>query len=308
MNLRVALKRFSWRAFDALDRVGLHVLPKHYYTPVADRSRLRAGPRLWRRPLPLAWDLDSQLQWLRGVCLDYYAEVQGLGAYDELAARGFGPGYGPIESQVLHCFVRSQAPRRIVEIGGGLTSAIMARAALANDAEGRPRARITTLEPSPWGPLPELEGIELRRIGCQEAPLELFAELGEGDLLFVDSSHAVKTGSEVLFIYLELVPRLSPGVTIHAHDVYLPYLYSPWVLHDYFDPQETALVAALLEGNARLEVLCCQSALHHERPERAAEILRDYRPQTMVDGLAARPGLEGHFPTSLWLRTRLGRR
>jgi hypothetical protein len=261
--VRERLKRLSWRAFAALDRAGLHVLPKHYYTPVADRAWLRAHPELWRRPLELAWDLDAQLAWLRQLREPYLDEVAGFRAYERLVAR-------------------------------------------ANAAEGRPKARITTVEPSPRGPLATLEGIELLRASALEAPAALVAELAEGDLLFVDSSHAVKTGSELSRVYLELVPRLAPGVTVHVHDVYLPYLYSPFVLEDYFDPQETALVAALLAGNDALEVLCCESALHHERQPELRELLPDYRPQPLADGLARGP-LTGHFPSSLWLRTRPAR-
>lgn len=302
MSLRSTLKGLTFRGFGALDRLGLHVLPKHYYTPVADRTWLRSHPSKWRHALSLGWDYDAQLAWLRDICREHYREVEGFRSYRELVARGFGPGYGLVESQVLHCFVRSQAPGRIVEIGGGVTSAIMAGAARMNAEEGRPCSRITTVEPSPWPPLLAVEGIELLRVAGQDAPLELFAELGDGGLLFIDSSHAVKTGSEVQRLYLEIVPGLAEGVTIHVHDVYLPYLYSPWVLHDYFDPQETALVAALIQGNERLEVLCCESALHHERPAQVAEILSDYRPQRMRDGLSE-PDAEGHFPSSLWLRT-----
>jgi hypothetical protein len=302
VSLRRSLKTLSLGAFRGLDRAGVHVLPKHYYTPVADRAWLRSHPSKWRRALSLEWDYDAQLAWLRDVCRKHYGEVAGFRAYRELVAQGFGPGYGLVESQVLHCLVRSQAPARIVEIGGGVTSAIMARAARMNAEEGRPGSRITTVEPSPWLPLLAVEGIELLRITGQDAPRELFDELGNGDVLFIDSSHAVKTGSEVQRLYLEIVPGLAEGVTIHVHDIYLPYAYSPWVLHDYFDPQETALVAALLQGNDRLEVLCCESALHHKRPAQLAEILGDYHPQPMRDGLSE-PDAGGHFPSSLWLRT-----
>jgi len=302
---RRAAKALSFRAFLLLDALGLHVLPKHFYTPVADRRFLRANPAQWRRRISMEWDLDAQLRWLREICSTHYAEVAGLGLYTELVAQRFGPGYGPIESQVLHCFVRSQAPGRIVEIGGGMTTALMKRAAAVNRDEGRPQARITTLEPAPWGPLLELEDIELERVACQDAPPELFAELGDGDLLFVDSSHTVKTGSEVPYIFLEIVPRLAPGVTVHVHDISLPFLYAPLVLSDYFDPQETTLIAALLRGNEQLEVLCCESALHHDRPKELAEIASDYRPQPMRNGLAQSEG--GHFPSSLWLRTRPAR-
>ena len=303
--LRRLAKGLSQRAFLLGDRAGIHVLPKHYYSSVPDHAWLRQHPSLWQRRLSLAgtrWDLDAQLAWLERICADFYADVRGLAAYRRLASEAVGPGYGPIESQVLHCFVRAEAPARVAEVGGGMSSAVIAEAARLNAEQGRRAARITTVEPWPSDALRSLAGVELLPVRCEEAPAELWQELGAGDLLFVDSSHAVKTGSEVAHVFLEIVPRLSPGVFVHVHDVTLPYLYSPSLLTGYLDPQETALVAALLTDNARLEVVCCLSALHHDRPRELGAILADYRPRPMTDGLEAAP--EGHFPSSLWLRTR----
>jgi hypothetical protein len=299
---RDALKEVARRVFRVSDRLGVHVLPKHYYSPVADRTWLQAYPELWRRPLALDWDLDAQLEWLGGVCAAHLDEVRGVAFFDELVSEGFGPGYGPIEAQVLHCFVRTQAPARILEIGGGVTTAVMARAAAQNAEERRRPTLITTVEPAPRERLRRLEGVEVVAAVAQEAPPDLFAELGEGDLLFVDSSHAVRTGSELAQLYLERIPALARGVTIHVHDIYLPYPYAPSLFQEPFDPQETTLVAALLQGNPSLQVLCCESALHHQRPERLRELLPDYRPQPMHEGIAD-AAAAGHFPSSLWIAT-----
>src|SRR5688572_18493880 len=119
-----AVKDISFAAFVALDRVGLHVLPKHYYTPVPDLAWLRAHPDAWMGRAPLHgvdWNLDQQLVWLRGVCAPFYGEVAGLELYGRLSSDQyrFGQGYGPIESQILHGFIRSVAPPRIVEVGSG---------------------------------------------------------------------------------------------------------------------------------------------------------------------------------------------
>jgi len=306
VRARETLKEASRRVFRLSDRLGVHVLPKHYYSPVADRAWLHAHPELWRRRLELDWDLEAQLDWLARVCGDHYGEVRGREFFDGLVAEGFGPGYGPIEAQVLHCFVRSQPPRRILEIGGGVTTAVIARAAAPNERDGRAAARITTVEPAPREPLQRLDGVDVVARVAQEAPRELFDELAEGDLLFVDSSHAVRTGSELAQLYLERIPGLAHGVAVHIRDIYLPYLYAPSLFHEPFDPQETTLVAALLQGNESLEVLCCESALHHERPGRLRELLPDYRPQPMRDGLAD-ASAAGHFPCSLWIRTRRAR-
>jgi hypothetical protein len=305
MNMRRRVKELSFRAFLILERGGVHVLPRHYYTPVADRSWLRENRPRWQRRVSMTgvhWDLDEQLAWLEGTTAEHYGEVRGLHRHSGLVSGLLGPGYGPIESQVLHCFVRRGAPARIVEVGGGMSTAIEASAVAMNEAEGRGRTAITTIEPFPSDALSQLGSVRLVREPAQAVSADVFAELGAGDLLFVDSTHTVKTGSEVLRLYLEIVPSLPPGVIVHVHDVTLPYLFPPDVLTNYFDWQETGLVLALLTGNEHLRVRCCLSALHHDRPRDLQRILPDYRPRRLSGGLVAEDD-EGHFPSSLWLET-----
>src|SRR5215213_8548148 len=259
------LKSVSFATFLALDRVGVHLLPKWYSTPVPDYSWLRKNRDLWQRRTSLAglrWDLDEQLAWLREVCEAYYHEVEGSGSYRKIFTRGFGPGYGPLESQVLHCFIRSSHPTNIIEIGSGASTAVMLRAANLNEEDRRRRPKITAVEPFPKPAFSNLKG-EVTHIEklCQEVPQEVFDQLGDGDLLFIDSSHAVKTGSDVLHIYFDVIPRLQPGVFVHIHDIHLPYLFHRTVLSDYFSPQVD------------------------------------------FEGLAGGDRATRHFPSSLWLRT-----
>lgn len=303
--LKNALKKLSFDAFLALDRAGVHLLPKHYYTPLPDYAWLRANKPLWTGRAPLTgvrWDLDEQLRWLRGVTEKYSAEVAGLAVYRELAARGAGPGYGPIESQVLHCAVRALAPETILEIGSGISTQVSLYAAAMNRKEGRPATRMICVEPYPRPALRALGEVALIEKVCQAVPTATFEALKSGDLLFIDSSHAVALGSDVVKIFLEIIPRLRAGVVIHIHDIYLPYLYHRTPLSDYFAPQETALLLALLTDNPRLEILACLSGLHYDRPAQLKALLPDYVPQANDEGMAV-PGREsGHFPSSLYLR------
>lgn len=295
-------KRAAFRTFGALERVRAHLLPAHFYSPVADRSWLRRNESLWRRPVeaPIDLDLDGQLNWLRKVCAEHLAEVRGFPFLPELAQRGIDFRYGPIEAQVLHCVVRSLAPRRIVEIGSGASTALMSDAVAANVRDGRPASDIVSIDPFLAPELRDLPHVRVSPVPAQRVPAEVFAELGAGDLLFIDSSHAVKTGSELSRIYLELLPALPPGVLVHIHDIYLPYLYSPWVLSDFWDWQETTLLTALLIHNPKLELLCAQSALHHLRPAELGAVLPDYRPRPMTGGIDDWRA-NGHFPSSVWL-------
>ena len=299
-------KRIAFRLFLLLERLGLHVMPRHFYGPVADRRWLARNPELWRRRVELAgvdWDLDAQLGWLREVCAPYLEEVGGFSFTERLRELGVGFRYGYVEGQILHCALRSLAPQRVVEVGSGASTVITAEALRRNAEEGRARARFVAVDPFAPPELRSLENVEVRDLPAQVVPLELFTELGEGDLLFLDSTHVVKTGSELYRLYLEVLPALAPGVTVHVHDIYFPFLFSPWVLDDFWDWQESALLAALLTQNPRFEVLCCESALHDDRPQSLRELLPDYRPLELVDGIDRERG-EGHYPSSIWLRSR----
>lgn len=303
--LRNVLKEASYKMFFALDGLRLHVLPKHFYTPVPDYRWLRKNPNLWtgRGSLKgMEWDPPAQAEWLSQVCRPYYHEVAGLRLFQEITARRVGTGFGPIESQLLHCFVRTKAPEQIIEIGSGVSTACMLEAIRMNQADCR-ETEVTCIEPFPKDAFSSIKNITHLREPLQAVPLSLFARLHSGDLLFIDSSHAVKTGSEVLRIYLDIIPSLPAGVYVHVHDINLPYAYSRDALAAYYASQETAFLLALLTDNARLSIQACLSGLHYDCPDRLQSIMSDYRPQANQEGLPASDSAPGHFPSSIWLLT-----
>ena len=304
--MRTAIKTLSFKIFMFLDKFGIHILPKQYYTPLADYDWLKRNRPIWAKRVPMSgvhWDLREQLGWLETVCKPFYSEVAGLRAFQEIVDSRVGPGFGPIESQVLQCIIRSTCPNRIVEIGSGASTAVMLRAIDLNVREGKPRSQLTCIEPFPKSAFRQIEGITHIEEICQAIPDSVFAQLEPGDLLFIDSSHAVKLGSDVLSIYLQIIPNLKSGIYIHVHDIYFPYLYAPGALEDYFGWQETALLLALLTNNERLSVLACLSALSHDHSRELATLLTDYRPCSLIDGIRSPSSDAGHFPSSIWLKT-----
>jgi predicted O-methyltransferase YrrM len=286
--------------FRLAECAGVHLTPKHYYTPVPDVRWLRQHTGLWKGAFALTdvdWNLDSQLDRLARICAPHRDEVAGLEFYRRATSDKWGPGYGPIESQVLHCFLRANRPRRVIEIGSGVSTACMLHG-LDREAE------LTCIEPFPSAVLREAAGTRLMARPCQEVPLSVFQELREGDLLFIDSSHSVKIGSEVPRLYLEIIPSLRPGVFVHIHDIFLPYLYPPDLLTwPFWAWQETVLLAALLTHNPKLEVQFCLSALHHAKAAELRQVLPDYQPRAMDAGLFTNAAPQSHFPSSIWLRT-----
>lgn len=304
--LRRPARALFRRAYRPLDRAGIHVLPKHYYSPIPDYAWLDRHPEAWRRPVAFSgvtWDLDAQLEWLETICSEHASEVDGHALHRRLVDEGYGLGYTAVDTTVLHCVVRKLRPARVVEIGGGVSTAIVAGAGGRDLEEGKEPPQITTVEPFPSEALASLPGVDLVPRHAQLVGDDVFARLDPGDLLFVDSTHVVKTGSELLRLYLEVVPALPPGVLVHVHDVTLPFLHHRTFGSDPYDWQETSLLLALLTHNARLRILCCLSALHYARPDELKRLFPAYRPQGAQDGLVDSTNADGDFPCGLWLAT-----
>jgi hypothetical protein len=226
----------------------------HFYSPVIDAEDLRRrADRIWpaRVGEPPGVDLDlagqrALLEGLRPFSADFdYPE----GPREEADPPGFREGNGLFEgldARMLFCLLRHLAPRRLLEVGSGYSSLLAAdvnRRFLGGALE------ITCIEPFPRDFLRRgVPGIaRLLEQPVQAVGLEPFRALEAGDVLFVDSSHVSKTGSDVNFLYLEALPRLARGVWIHIHDIFLPWDYPrEWVLGEERSWNEQYLVQALL--------------------------------------------------------------
>lgn len=299
------LDRLTYSAGD-LGPVRLSISPVTYYSPISSRRWLKENPQMWQRAVSLDaidWDIESQFEWLEEVTRTHIDEVHADSLEEEIERRGIRFKYGVIEAEVLHCVVRSLAPGRVMELGSGASTAVMSDAAARNRAEGRGQTRIECVDPFASEALTHLDGVSVRPEYAQMLPVDAFAEMEAGDLLFIDSSHVVKTGSEMPRIYLEGIPALAAGVYVHIHDVYLPYLFRNDLFFDFWDFQESTLLVALLTGNPGIEVLASLSALHDDDPERLSALIPDFIPGERENGIAADP-TAGHFPSSIWLRTR----
>jgi hypothetical protein len=310
------LKDIAKRAFFEVHRAGLQVgvaiLPNHYYVGIPDVNALRRTTDTWARRSELvgvASDIDGQVTRIREVCTPFEPEYRGNPFYKDAVSSGCGPGFGYVEAQALHGVLRHFKPRKIIEVGSGVSTRCMLAATAMNEHEGAPRCDIICIEPhpSPW-----LESAEIRLI-CSEVQclhFELFEALEPGSLLFIDSSHTVKVGGDVNYLILEILPRLRAGVIVHFHDIYLPYDYARNALNSLEHPQETALLHAFLIGNQNVEILFSLSCLHYDRQNCLVEVFPEYRPELDENGLCEGgygrfiTARGGHFPSSTYLRIR----
>ncbi len=309
-SLRKSIKEAAVGVHKLGIRMGVHVLPVHYYSPVPNILELRRNQAVWAKPSNLPGihvDLDEQMAFLADTCRPYQFEYKGHRTYLEGQEKHFGPGYGPIESQALHGVIRKFKPRRVVEVGSGVSTYCMAKAMAMNVQEGAPAGTITCIEPYPSEALKAMPGIELVAAPVQQADLSVFTSLQAGDLLFIDSSHAVRPGGDVNFLMLEVLPRLNPGVMVHIHDIYLPFDHQRDVCNTFFHWTETSLVRAFLTHNPKVKILACMSHLHYERTQAMRVVFPDYKPQENDMGMElAQYGpttpAPGHFPSSLYLQ------
>jgi len=202
-------------------------MPVHFYSPVPDIQDLEQ--RDWfNRKSPLRgieWRANEQLAFLKKLGNAYGNECnwppedtgQPMQFYTENQSFSFGC------AAITHCIIRQFCSKRVVEIGSGMSSLIISGAFQRNN---RTDGEYHIVDPYPqdWIPrLPMLTTLHQKRVEFMDEAL--FQELQDGDVLFIDSGHVVRTGSDVNFLVLDILPLLAPGVIVHFHDIPLPYEY-----------------------------------------------------------------------------------
>jgi hypothetical protein len=205
------------------------VPPSHFHSPIPsprsiDPHVLEARPR----QLP-AVDLNETGQLaLLSEFAEYYREVP----WSERPTPGLryyfnNDSYGHSDAICLYAMIRHARPARIIEVGSGYSSCVFLD---TNERFFGNRIACTLIEPHPERLLSLISEADR---GCvrlivsdlQKVPLEMFEALTVGDSLFIDSTHVVKTGGELNYIFSDILPRLSAGVFVHFHDVHYPFKY-----------------------------------------------------------------------------------
>jgi predicted O-methyltransferase YrrM len=281
--------------------VPIFVEPGHFYSPIPDPRQLMVEPersRIWPATPPetpgVNWRDEDQVV----LCREVFARQKRMKLAETPTPNPAdfyltNDAYPPLDTWILEGMLRAIKPKRMIEVGSGYSSLVTAavnRTYLGYDLN------FTCIDPNPEDFLvPGVAGIdELIPAQVQQVPTARFEELGDGDVLFIDTAHTVKTGGDVPFLYNQVIPRLAPGVFVHLHDIFLPLDYpQPWV----FEGRawnEQYLVQSFLAFNDEFEVVFGAIWMLTFHPEEIRE---------------AFPGLERfkYTGSSLWLRRRGGR-
>lgn len=283
-----------WKLFPHIERLGFHLTRNHFYEPIPDTRTL--GDEIFERDSQMVGvDLaeERQLQFLKEVVPLYRDEYLSFDRAEVQSGRFHlaNTQFERVDAEVLHCMVRSSKPRRVVEIGGGFSTLVTSVALQLNAAEGH-GCEFTTIEPYPRQFL--LDGVprltHLIQSPVQEVPLSTFESLEAGDILFIDSSHVVRIGSDAQYELLEVLPRVAPGVLVQVHDVFFPRDYprifvKEW--HRFWNEQY--VLQAFLAFNDSFEVRWGSALMAHRHPEALAEAFPSF----------AQGGL---WPSSFWLQ------
>lgn len=304
--LLAGLIRRPWSAEAAravLSRRGFHLLRHHYYLPIPEAAD--CDNRFFASSSELVGvelDEDSALALLESAIAPTLAEFRStFPIHPDPQRPGFhliNGNYMAVDAHVYYGLIRHFAPRRIVEIGSGNSTLVAAAAVAANRRDGRRQADLIAIEPFPGPALRTgLDGAgRLVESKVQEVPLGLFEELEAGDILFIDSSHCLRSGGDVQYEYLEILPRLGPGVLVHIHDISLPRPYP----RTYFERQlywnEQYLLQAFLAFNSRFEVLWPGALMMERHPDRITTLFPEV--------LTMRQHYPDATPTAFWMRVR----
>jgi hypothetical protein len=210
---------------------------------------------------------------------------------DPACPRWGNRAFPPLDAATLYGLIALRRPRLYVEVGSG-ESTRFARRAIADFGLA---TRIVSIDPEPQVEIDALCD-EVIRARFEEVPLDLFAELRAGDLVFHDGSHRVFQNSDTVVTFLDVLPALPPGVALGVHDIYLPWDYPPEWAKRYYSEQYL-LAAWLLADCPWLRVLLPNHFLTHDEA-----LLGALEPVWRSPGLAGLP-LHGE---GFWLEVQEG--
>lgn len=242
--------------FNHAQSIGLHFLPVHFYSPVIDTSAIPENTFKQR------YDDIPNLNIDQPKILGLLNEFSEFGQELDLIPVDFtehqyywsNPAFNGVDASILYSMIRKYRPKHIIEIGSGY-STMMGLEALKINNHGD----YTCIEPYPNQDimhLSNLGSISLIKSPVQSLDLHTFDKLSSGDILFIDSTHVCKTGSDVVYEFLKIIPRLSPGVIIHVHDIFFPFEYpESWVMENQLFWNELYILLAFLAHNDSFEML-----------------------------------------------------
>lgn len=291
---KVTVKRvvkFIWRKiinfifkhfFNFFQHIGIHITKNHFYTPIPDTRKLSSA----------TWNNFSEMV---GVNMNENKQLELLSSFKNKFKKEFdliplnikneneyyvrNDTFSAVDGEVLYCMIRAYKPKRIYEIGSGSSTILIIQATNKNREENGVDCQITSIDPYHDIKVKNIKMSNLRLLTkkVEEVSPTYFQELEENDILFIDSSHVLKVGSDVKYEYLDILPSLNRGVLVHIHDIFLPAEYpQDWILKEHRFWNEQYLLQAFLSFNDSFEVLMANNFLHLKHSKALEDTFNSY--------------------------------
>jgi hypothetical protein len=247
----------------------------HYYSPIPDLDEVRRDDRRLFQASPVtipSLDLAEEAQLLLLQKFAEYYKDLGFPVERQSGSRYYyeNPAYSYSDAITLYCMLRHVRPARLIEIGSGYSSCAtldtneqwLGGSLACTFIEPYPELLRSLLQPR------DLSSIEIIPKRLQDVDLDIFAQLQGNDVLFVDSTHVSKIGSDVNRIVFDILPTLASGVYIHFHDIFYPFEYPRHWVYEGRAWNELYILRAFLQYNQSFRVVCFNTFL--------AEFHRDF--------------------------------
>ncbi len=264
-------------AASRVDEPPMFVPPGHFYSPVPSVADIDAYREHVSAMAPAALDaIDLRLD-AQSALLDEFKPL-----YDEQpfpverssAARYWfeNHSFSYADALALYCMLRRLRPRRVIEVGSGWSSCVLLDTC-ERFLDWTPQ--LTLIEPYPEQLRQLVRADDFSRFrlldtGIQQVPLSEFAALESGDVLFIDSTHVSRVGSDVNYEIFEVLPLLQAGVYIHFHDIFYPFDYPLEWVEEGRGWNEAYVLRAFLEYNDNFEIVLFNDLLYRRFSERIA--------------------------------------
>lgn len=243
--------------FDRAESAGFHVTPVHFYSPIPSKIDIDEANFTWRfDQVPNLRVDQNELTAFMKKLVPYFSELSDIFLLEDSQSGDFfwnNSAFCPIDACIYYSMIRYLRPNRIIEIGSGFSTFIATKALQKNQS-----GTLECIEPYPTPMLMKLEKDGLVRLNVakvQNVPLEKFSSLERNDILFIDSSHVTKVGSDVNFEVFQILPALKAGVWTHFHDIFHPFDYpKSWLNVHHLFWNEQYLVLAFLAYNAKFKM------------------------------------------------------
>lgn len=265
-NLKRTLKR---SIFDMAEKfLGIHITPVHFYSPIPSSSEISSEDYLINHPcVGLDFNLDMQLNQLNEVFPKYINEYEPQ----------VNSGLAKVDALVLYSIIRSKKPKLMIEIGSGQSTKIALAALEKNLSEGNDY-KFIAIEPYPQPYLKDMTNDKFHLIikKVQQVEVEVF---NDADILFIDSSHVSKIGSDVNYEMLNILPTLKVGALIHWHDIMIPGEYpKTWVEEEKIFWNESYMVHTFMMFNKSFRIIWGAKYFQINHPDKLKEVFPLFSP------------------------------